>query len=391
MSDQTTATPRLPRGARPTPRHMLAAARAFTPPVAAPPRFLTLPAQISMWGNDVHGDCVTAEEAFAKACHDPEIFITDNVVTSWATAHGVLEGAYLPDVLTWMQHDGFAQDGKRYNDGNHTSVDWTNPTALHGAIARGPVKVGIAADQLESAYWSTDGETGWFATGFTPDDNVDHCTALCGYGTLGWLAGQLGVSVPAAVNSAALGYAMFTWNSVGIIDQPSMAAITSEAWVRNPTTVIAAKLQPWPVLRQGANGHPVPALQHLLNATGATLATDGAFGPRTDAAVRKFQRGAGLVVDGVVGPLTWSHVIVWCSVQTGPVEAVKGVQEEINYRNLSGDPSTYLAVDGIFGPQTQDAVQAFQKSLRLEVPTVVVDGIVGPVTWQALVSGMLAG
>jgi hypothetical protein len=46
-------------------------------------------------------------------------------------------------------------------------------------------------------------------------------------------------------------------------------------------------------------------------------------------------------------------------------------------------------VDGIFGPGTAAAVRGFQKALHLDMPSVTVDGIVGPVTWQALVSGML--
>ena len=47
-------------------------------------------------------------------------------------------------------------------------------------------------------------------------------------------------------------------------------------------------------------------------------------------------------------------------------------------------------MDGIFGPETDAAVHAFQRALHQDIPSVVVDGIAGPVTWRALVSGMLA-
>jgi peptidoglycan hydrolase-like protein with peptidoglycan-binding domain len=49
-----------------------------------------------------------------------------------------------------------------------------------------------------------------------------------------------------------------------------------------------------------------------------------------------------------------------------------------------------VAVDGIFGPNTDTAVRGFQQALHQDVPSVTVDGIVGPVTWRALVSGMLS-
>jgi peptidoglycan hydrolase-like protein with peptidoglycan-binding domain len=63
-------------------------------------------------------------------------------------------------------------------------------------------------------------------------------------------------------------------------------------------------------------------------------------------------------------------------------DAVRGVQEEFQFRNLSGDPDTGLAVDGIFGPKTDAAVRGFQQALHQDISSVTVDGIVGPVTWR---------
>src|SRR5580700_4182678 len=134
------------RGAIPSPRSVLAAATPHAAIAGAPPNFITKPQQISMWGNDVHGDCVTAEEAFAKACDNPEIFISDNEVITWATQHGVLEGANLTQVMQWMQNDGFRQTGPIYDDGPYFSVGWTNSTILQSAISTGPVKIGVAAN-----------------------------------------------------------------------------------------------------------------------------------------------------------------------------------------------------------------------------------------------------
>jgi peptidoglycan hydrolase-like protein with peptidoglycan-binding domain len=148
---------------------------------------------------------------------------------------------------------------------------------------------------------------------------------------------------------------------------------------------MAEPISPWPLVRQGDQEHPVQTLQYLLRAHGHQIAVDGIFGPRTDAAVRDLQRSNGLAVDGIVGNQTWPRVIV--QVQQGSTgDAVRGVQEEFQFRNLSGDPSLGLQIDGIFGPNTDDAVRGFQSALGITV-----DGIVGPLTWRALVSGMLAG
>jgi hypothetical protein len=225
------------RGAIPSPRSALAAAMPYVVRIAVPPTFIMAPPRISWWGNDVHGDCVTVEEAFAKACNNPEIFISDDDVIAWATRHGVLEGAYLTQVMTWMQTDGFADGAFIYDDGPYLTVNWTDAGTLQSAISTGPVKIGVAADQIENAWSTTGGKSGWFATGFHADGNEDHCVALCGYGSMVWLAHQLGVQVPAGVDGTQPGYAMFTWNSIGIIDVPSMTAVTHEAWIRQPTTV----------------------------------------------------------------------------------------------------------------------------------------------------------
>ncbi|MDF2742870.1 MAG: pdcA, partial [Actinomycetia bacterium] len=136
-----------------------------------------------------------------------------------------------------------------------------------------------------------------------------------------------------------------------------------------PSTV-----SPFPLVRKGDQQHPVQTLQHLLRARGHNLTVDGIFGPRTDAAVRAFQQQKALAVDGIVGPDTWSALIVTVR-QGSQGDAVRGVQEEFQFRNLSGDPSRGLQVDGIFGPRTDEAVREFQQALSLDVPSVAVDGI----------------
>jgi len=203
-----------------------------------PANYLNIPKKISYWGNDVHGDCVTAEEAFAKACNNPEVFISDQVAINWATRHGFLNGAVLIDVLEAMATSGFQQTGQTFDDGACFSVDWTNAALLSNAIANGPVKIGVGGDQLNDVYNANSAKNGWFATGFQPEPNEDHCVSLCGTGTIGWLAQALNVAVPAGVDGTQPGYGLFTWDSIGIIDMPSMLAITQEAWLRNPTTVI---------------------------------------------------------------------------------------------------------------------------------------------------------
>lgn len=44
---------------------------------------------------------------------------------------------------------------------------------------------------------------------------------------------------------------------------------------------------------------------------GTWIATDGSYGQQTEAAVRKYQRNRGLIVDGKVGPQTWEKLAGW--------------------------------------------------------------------------------
>jgi hypothetical protein len=192
-----------------------------------------------MWGNSQYGDCVSAEEAAAKAQFSlmnggtTELFVAEKDVIAWASAHGFLNGAMLTDVMDVMAKTGLPANGKLWDDGPYQSVDWTNDAVLSSAIYQGPVKIGVAAGQLENVVTNTNG---WIATGFRRDENIDHCVNLCGYGTLAQLATALKVTLPGNVDPTVRGYLLFTWDTIGIIDQASMVAITGEAWLRTPTT-----------------------------------------------------------------------------------------------------------------------------------------------------------
>ncbi|PIK79927.1 MULTISPECIES: N-acetylmuramidase domain-containing protein [unclassified Pseudomonas] len=61
-------------------------------------------------------------------------------------------------------------------------------------------------------------------------------------------------------------------------------------------------------LRHGDRSQAVRELQRLLNAKGAKLDTDGAFGDATEAAVRAYQEKVGLVSDGAAGPKTMASL-----------------------------------------------------------------------------------
>ena len=136
----------------------------------------------------------------------------------------------------------------------------------------------------------------------------------------------------------------------------------------------------WPLVQEGSTGEDVRTVQYLVTAQRHSTGVNGVFGPLTKTAVEAFQSSRGLGADGIVGSQTWPQLII--QVQQGSNgDAVRAVQSQIHGR---GD-GAHIAIDGIFGPDTNDAVRAFQTLLGLPV-----DGIVGQQTWNHLVNGYLA-
>lgn len=64
------------------------------------------------------------------------------------------------------------------------------------------------------------------------------------------------------------------------------------------------------VLKKGVTGSAVKALQLLLNGAGCNCGTvDGDFGSKTEAAVKAYQKKAGLTCDGIAGAKTWAALL----------------------------------------------------------------------------------
>jgi peptidoglycan hydrolase-like protein with peptidoglycan-binding domain len=138
-----------------------------------------------------------------------------------------------------------------------------------------------------------------------------------------------------------------------------------------------------PTLSNGSTGADVLRLQRILVMIKDLDYTDisGNFGPQTAKAVKAFQSSAGLVVDGIVGPLTWHALPADPDTPTlarGATDrSVTGLQQGLKkYSPTPGAPTDPGAIDGYFGPKVEAAVRAYQGDRG-----VVVDGIVGDKTW----------
>jgi peptidoglycan hydrolase-like protein with peptidoglycan-binding domain len=136
-----------------------------------------------------------------------------------------------------------------------------------------------------------------------------------------------------------------------------------------------------PTISPGANGDVVKRLQRALRRTpDPGLAVNGLFDSQTETAVKDFQSGAGLVVDGIVGPLTWNALPdggPMPTLQRGSSgEVVRRLQTLLTNGAVGEWITTPMGIDGDFGPNTEASVKAFQTW-----GGVVADGIVGDQTW----------
>jgi peptidoglycan hydrolase-like protein with peptidoglycan-binding domain len=126
-------------------------------------------------------------------------------------------------------------------------------------------------------------------------------------------------------------------------------------------------------LATGSQGTAVAELQTLLREAGYFNGTvTGFFGPETDAAVRQFQQASGLSVDGIAGQRT--------------IAALRGNIPTTASSSSSSSSTTSVAADGSLSPGAEGIlVSSLQEQLALlGFYRGTVDGLYGPQTVAAV-------
>ena len=118
-------------------------------------------------------------------------------------------------------------------------------------------------------------------------------------------------------------------------------------------------------VRRGSTGTQVRYMQQALIGLGFLTGTaDGAYGPKTEEAVRKYQNAYGLSVDGSAGTNT----------MTSLRNTVIALQSDLARKGYTSGK-----INGVFGNGTVSAVKAYQRSTGIGA-----DGIAGPNTMKKL-------
>lgn len=192
-------------------------------------------------------------------------------------------------------------------------------------------------------------------------------------------------------------------NIDGVIARKTWNAIVTEY---NSFADGNAATFPGIAMRAGIQSADTRLMQETLNAIGRFYlaippqTADGNFTDQTTHAVRLFQMQFGLSPDGVLGNNTWQRIFyVQKNIPGSPVpvtppspdiaiafgaenDFVRLLQAYLNHiRTVRHYNWPALKVDGIFGYQTQNAVQAFQALNQLSA-----DGTVDTATWESLLS-----
>ncbi|MEG0754473.1 MAG: peptidoglycan-binding protein, partial [Angelakisella sp.] len=116
------------------------------------------------------------------------------------------------------------------------------------------------------------------------------------------------------------------WGLYIFADEPGQGPTT-----KKDAAVKAAGSQK-PVLTMGQTGDSVYDLQKKLASAGYYSHTelDGSYGPKTEAAVREFQRANGLKADGSTGPQTWTTLLGGNYVQGSDTQGRYSNQQLLN-------------------------------------------------------------
>lgn len=146
--------------------------------------------------------------------------------------------------------------------------------------------------------------------------------------------------------------------------------------VVGPQTLTLLRTRPLYLRTPYLQGSDVLAVQRWLQEAGYVTTADGVFGPATKRTVEQFQQEHGLVVDGIVGPKTLKILRAKPLFLSDPYlrgPEVVALQQALQQQGFN------LIADGIYGPGTAMAVEAFQRRHGL-----ITDGIAGRQTWAKL-------